>query len=126
MPGATYYAISDTITITVQNTTGRTIYARTSFTGCSIIALAYRTGSSWQPIHLCADGIPHPSITQIAPGGKVAIKLAAATASSDANGGETAQWPVGTYRASLTYTTSADGSFSRGTTTYSSTFVVGG
>ena len=43
-PGTTHYAVSDTITITVQNTTGRTIYALAQFTGCSIISLGIVSG----------------------------------------------------------------------------------
>ena len=124
-PGTTHYAVSDTITITLQNTTGRTIYAVAQFTGCSIISLEHRVGESWQPVQLCTGEFPHPSITPIAPGGEVAIHLVAATASSDAGGGATAQWPTGTYRAELTYTTSASEPFSQGTPAYSATFVIG-
>jgi hypothetical protein len=125
VPGTAHYAVSDTITITVQNTTGRTIYALAQFTGCSIISLEHRVGESWQPVQLCTGEFPHPSITLIAPGGEAAIQLAAVTASSDAGGGATAQWPMGTYRAELTYTTSASEPFGQGTPAYSATFVIG-
>jgi hypothetical protein len=125
VPGTTHYAVSDTITITVQNTTGRTIYALAQFTGCSIISLEHRVGENWQPVQLCNGGSPHPSITPIAPGGEAAIQLAAVTASSGAGGGATTQWPTGTYRAELTYTTSASEPFGQGTPAYSATFVIG-
>jgi hypothetical protein len=125
VPGTALYAVSDTISITVQNTTGRTIYALAQFTGCSIISLEHRVGESWQPVQLCTGEFPHPRITPIAPGGEIAIHLVAATASSDAGGGATLQWPTGTYCAELTYTTSASEPFNQGTPAYSATFVIG-
>jgi hypothetical protein len=125
VPGTAHYAVSDTITIIVQNMTGHTIYALAQFTGCSIISLEHGVGESWQPVQLCTGEFPHPSITPIAPGGEVAIHLVAATASSDAGGGASAQWPTGTYRAELTYTASASEPFSQGTPAYSDTFVIG-
>lgn len=124
MPGAAQYAASDTITVSVQNTTGRTIYTLAQFTDCSIISLEYGAGGSWQPVHLCTGGFPHPSITPIAPGGTVAIRLAARAASSDAGDGTTAQWPAGTYRAELTYMTSASEPLSQGTAAYSAPFAI--
>jgi hypothetical protein len=125
VPGTAHYAVSDTISITVQNTTGRTIYALAQFTDCSIISLEHSVGESWQPVQLCTGEFPHPSITSIAPGDVVMIQLVAATASSDAGSGATAQRPSGTYRAELTYTTSASEPLSQGTPVYSATFFIG-
>jgi hypothetical protein len=124
-PDETHYPVSGTVTITVHNGTSRTIYTMAHFTGCSIISLERRIGGNWQPVQLCADGYPHPVTMPIAPGGQVATQVAATTASSNATGGATAQWPAGTYRAVLTYVTSPDQSFGQGTVASSGSFVIG-
>jgi hypothetical protein len=125
VPTMAHYAVSDTIGITVHNGTSQTIYTMAHFTDCSIISLEYRIGGNWQPVQLCADGYPHPVTMSIAPDGQVATPLAATTASSNATGGATVQWPAGTYRAVLTYVTRPDQSFGQGTMVSSGSFVIG-
>lgn len=125
VPNAAHYAVSDTITITVHNTTGQTIYTMAHFTDCSAISLERRVGGNWQPVNLCADGFPHPVIAPISPDGEVATELTAATTPGNEVQSEAPEWTAGTYRAVLTYTTSRSADFSHGAITYSTTFTVG-
>ena len=123
--GSSHYATSDAITITIRNSTSKTAYAVAHFTDCSIILIERFVASSWQPTNLCANGYPHPTITQVAPGTETAIQVSPASASSDAQTDATSHWPVGTYRAGLTYTSSLSAAFGAGATIFSTTFSVG-
>lgn len=125
MPGASHYATSDSISVVVHNTASQTIYVVAHFTDCSIISLERLVGGSWQPVNQCADGYPHPYVTNITPGAAVTIQMSAASASSDANPIVPPNWPAGIYRARLTYATSESAAFGQGVAVYSATFSVG-
>jgi|SRR6185312_4077686 len=122
---SSHYATSDAITITIRNSTSNTVYAVAHFTDCSIILIERFVASSWQPTNLCANGYPHPTITQVAPGAESAIRVSPSSASSNAQADATSHWPAGTYRAGLTYTSSLSAAFGAGTTIFSTTFIVG-
>jgi hypothetical protein len=122
---AARFGPADDISLTVRNGAGTTIYAEAQFTDCSIIVIERAVASGWQPINLCAGGNPHPTLTQLAPGAQAPLDLAPSAAGSGALAGSSGQWPAGTYRAALTYTTSPTAAFSAGATVYSPTFVVG-
>ena len=123
--GSSHYATSDAITITIRNSTSKTTYAVAHFTDCSIILIEQFVANSWRPMNLCADGYPHPVVTQVAPGTETAIQVSPASASSDAQADATSHWPMGTYRAGLTYTSSLSAAFGAGATIFSTTFSVG-
>jgi hypothetical protein len=125
LPGSSHYATSDAITITIRNSTSKTVYAVAHFTDCSIIVIEQFVASNWRPMNLCANGYPHPVVTRISPGTETAIQMTPSSASSGAQAGATSQWPLGTYRAALTYTSSLSTAFSAGTTIISTTFLVG-
>jgi hypothetical protein len=123
--GAARFGPADDIGVTVRNGASATIYAEARFTDCSIVVLERQVASGWQPVNLCADGTPHPTVTQLAPGAQTALDLAPSAANSSALADSSGQWPAGTYRAALTYTTSSSVAFSAGVTVYSATFIVG-
>jgi hypothetical protein len=123
--GAARFGPADDISVTVRNGASATIYAEARFTDCSIIVIEQAVAGGWQPVNLCADGAPHPTVAQLAPGAQTALDLAPSAASSGALASSSGQWPAGTYRAALTYTTSPSAAFSAGATVYSATFVVG-
>lgn len=122
---AARFGPEDDINLTVRNGARTTIYAETQFTDCSIIVIERAVASGWQPINLCAGGNPHPTVTQLAPGAQAPLDLAPSAAGSGTLAGSSGQWPAGTYRAALTYTTNPGAAFSAGVTIYSPTFVVG-
>lgn len=123
--GAARFGPADDISVIVRNDASATIYAEARFTDCSIIVIEQDVANGWQPVNLCADGAPHPTVAQLAPGAQTALDLAPSAASSGALASSSGQWPAGTYRAALTYTTSPTAAFSAGATVYSATFVVG-
>lgn len=123
--GATYYAASDAVAVTVHNTSGQTIYAVANFTDCSIISLERLVGSSWQPVNPCAGGYPHPYVTHITSGTEETIQMSAAMVGSSDNGSGISSWPAGTYRARLTYATSETAALGQVVAAYSATFSVG-
>lgn len=125
VPGAARYSASDVITVTIQNGTSKTAYAMAHFTDCSIILVQRVVEGSWVPINQCADGNPHPFVTQIAPGAATTVQLTASSAGSDAQANATSQWPAGMYRAEFTYTSSQSAAFGGGATVFSTIFVVG-
>lgn len=125
IPGAARYSASDVITVTIHNGTSRTAYAMAHFTDCSIILVQRNVEGSWVPLNQCADGNPHPFVSQIGPGTETAVQLTSSSASSDAQASATSGWPAGIYRAELTYTSSQSAAFSGGATIYSTIFVVG-
>lgn len=123
--GAARFGPADDISVTVRNGASATIYAEARFTDCSIIVIERQVAGGWQLVNLCADGAPHPTVAQLASGAQTAVDLAPSAASSGALADSSGQWPAGTYRAALTYTTSPSAAFSAGATIYSATFVVG-
>ena len=123
LPGAAHYTASDVITVTIRNRTSKTAYAEANFTDCSIVLVERFVAGSWQSVNLCADGDPHPVVTKITPGTETEVQMTPTSAGSDAQA--TSGWPAGTYRAALTYTSSLSAAFGAGTTTFSTTFVVG-
>ncbi len=125
VPGSSHYTTSDAITITIRNSMSKPTYAVAHFTDCSIILIEQFVASSWRPMNLCANGYPHPVVTRISPGTETTVQMMSASASSDAQTDATSHWPVGTYRAGLTYTTSLSAAFGAGTTIFSTTFIVG-
>jgi hypothetical protein len=125
LPGASHYKPSDIIAVTIRNSTGKTAYAEANFTDCSVILVERFVASSWQPVNSCANGYPHPAVTQIKPGTEAVVQMSPTSASSDEQANATSDWPMGTYRASLTYTSSLSAAFGAGTTSFSTTFDVG-
>lgn len=125
LPSAARYSASDVITVTIHNGTDTTAYAMAHFTDCSIILVERQVEGSWHPVNQCADGNPHPVVTQIAPGAETTVQVAATSASSDAQADAMSQWPAGIYRAELTYTSSQSAAFGTGTSVFSSIFIVG-
>jgi hypothetical protein len=122
---AARFGPADDISLTVRNGARTTIYAEAQFTDCSIIVIERAVASGWQPINLCAGGNPHPTVTQLASGAQAPLDLAPSAAGSGALAESSGQWPAGTYRAALTYTTNPSAAFSAGATIYSPTFVIG-
>lgn len=125
IPGAAHYAPSDTITVTIHNGTGATVYALAHSTDCSVILIQRFLAGAWQPVHPCVGGFPHPVVTEIGAGATTTVNLPPMAPGSDAQPGVSPQWAAGTYRAALMYTSSRSATLSGGQVILSSAFVVG-
>jgi hypothetical protein len=119
---ASQYSAADPIVVTIRNG-GATIFAEQHNTSCSLILLERLVNGAWQPVYPCINGFPHPTVGQVAAGSAVVVQIVpVVTGDAEATGGT--RWQAGTYRATLTYTTSQTASFNQGTTIYSATFAV--
>lgn len=112
------YANGRPITITIQNHLGTPIYAIDTHTSCTVIQLQHWDGTTWRSVGGCGGQVPHPSVLTITDEAAVTIEP-----SQGLNLG--GPWPAGTYRAELTYATSAGASLASGTSVYSTSFAIG-
>jgi hypothetical protein len=119
-PSLAQYTASSPISVTVRNSLSSSIFALDNHTSCTVVQLEHSSDGRWQTTGGCVDGQPHPRIVEIKPGASLTIQLVPSQDLS-LNG----VWPSGTYRAELTYATSATAAIGQGPTAYSSTFVVG-
>lgn len=120
--GASRYAASDRIVVTIHNGGDTSIYAEQHNTSCSLILLERLVNGAWQPVYPCNNGFPHPTVSQLAAGSTQAVQLVPIVTGDAAAAGS--EWQAGTYRAGLSYVTSQAASFSQGTIVYSGTFAV--
>lgn len=121
--GASHYSTSDPIVVTIHNGSKDTTYAEQHNTSCTTILLERLVNGAWQPVYPCVNGFPHPTVSQVAADSTQVVQLVPIV-TGDAEGAGGVQWPAGTYRAVLNYTTSQTAAFSQGTIAYSGTFVV--
>ena len=123
MVGAAQYAVSDRIIVTIRNGSSATIYVQQHNTSCSMILLEHVVNGAWQPVLPCVNSFPHPTVGRVMPGASFSVQLVPiVSGDAEATGG--VQWPVGTYRAMLLYTTSQTTPVAQGTASYSGTFAV--
>lgn len=109
---STSYSTSDTISVTLTNRSSQTIYFFDHQTNCTVILLQRQVNGKWEDIDNCRLG--RMSILQMLDAGQhLVVKLTAP------NG----NWPSGSYRATLSYSTSRQSSLQ--TTIYSAGFQVG-
>lgn len=122
--GSAQYAASDRIVVTIHNGSGAPIYAQQHNTSCSMILLERLVNDVWQPVYPCVNGFPHPTVGRVAAASALVVQLVPiVSGDAEATGG--VQWPAGTYRATLLYTTNQATAFSQGTAAYSTTFTIG-
>ncbi|MHB8600546.1 MAG: hypothetical protein ACYDER_27535 [Ktedonobacteraceae bacterium] len=110
--GATGYERGSSISVTIQNRSGQTIYFADHRTNCTVLLLERQVNNSWEPIALC--------------------KLMLATRIHSLKTGETntvtivttAQWSTGHYHARLDYSFNADAGVNGPTLVYSNMFTL--
>jgi len=108
------YSTRDQIGVTIHNGLSTPIYAADHRTDCTTVAVERQQGGSWQLAAGCALASATRTVSYVPGMALVAFNGAQAAA----NG-----LPAGTYRASLTYSASANGGASA--TVYSPQFTIG-
>jgi hypothetical protein len=110
--GATNYARGDSISVTIKNQSGQTIYFADHRTNCTVLLLERLVNSSWEPVAPC--------------------KLMIATRIHSLKTGEvstitiitSSQWPTGHYQARLDYSFKQDAGVNGPTPVYSNMFLL--
>ncbi len=110
--GATSYARGNTISVTIQNQSGQTIYFADHRTNCTVLLLERQASGTWEPVATC--------------------KLMIATHLHSLKAGEnstvtivtTDQWPIGHYHARLDYSFQHDAGVNMPIPIYSNMFLL--
>jgi len=111
--GMTSYQPGDTISVTLKNQSGQTIYYADHRTNCTVLLVERQVANSWEPVALCKLMIA-TRIHSLKAGDSSTVTLVSSN-----------QWPSGTYRARLDYSDRADTGSSTRTTVYSTNFRLG-
>ena len=115
--GASSFATTDTIAVTVRNDLGASIIATDHQTSCTIVQLQMQVNGAWQNQGGCALGIATRQVP-LAAGSSTAVNVSPSAGQISAK-----PWPAGSYRVAFTYRASANASASD--TVYSAPFTVG-
>lgn len=115
--GASSYAATDTIAVTVRNDLGAGIIATDHQTSCTIVQLQMQVNGSWQNQGGCALGIATRQVP-LAAGSSTAVSVSPSAGQISAK-----PWPTGSYRVAFTYRAGANSDASD--TVYSAPFTVG-
>ena len=83
------YGARDTIVVTVENALSQTIWATDHHTNCTVLVAERNQGGAWEAVETCHSLTP-TSLEPLSPGA-TAIQL------------NSAGWPAGAYRITLTY-----------------------
>lgn len=116
--GATSYATSDTIAVTVRNNLGSSIIATDHQSSCTIVQVQIEQNGSWQNQGGCSLGMPTRQIP-LAAGSVTAVPVAPGAGQISGK-----PWPTGTYRVAFTYVVGASVTAGTSETVYSATFTV--
>jgi hypothetical protein len=114
------YAPGDPILVTVHDGLTTSIFAMNNHTSCTVVQLERLVNGSWQIQGTCVNMYPHPTLTEIKPGSSATVELLPAQGTDGST-----TWPVGTYRAELTYATNASQSSEQASIAYSQPVTVG-
>ncbi len=120
----TTYAPTDSIEVSITNHMQMSIFAYDTRASCTILGLQVQANGVWQDTQVARCSLGRPAMrVEIA-----ANKTYTATIKAGSQGVTQADFPAGTYRLVLTYSTSATGlsqqTNQNGTTIYSATFNV--
>lgn len=111
----TQYATTDSILVTIDNTTGTTVYAADQRSQCTVITLQWLSGDTWQQEYPCAMRVAAHS-APIQPG--------ISTVRLMPNQGGYNAWQAGMCRVVLAYGAHPGVPLAQNTIVYSSTFTV--
>lgn len=117
--GATSYATTSAIVVTVRNRLGSDIVATDHQTSCTIVQLQIEADGSWQNQGGCALGIATRQIPLKA-GSDTAVTLTPGAGQISAK-----PWPAGSYRVAFTYRIGVIATPSASETVYSAPFTIG-
>ncbi|HEY7780557.1 MAG TPA: hypothetical protein VIC85_10140 [Ktedonobacterales bacterium] len=109
------YTTADTIVVTINNTTGTTLYAAGERTQCTVVTLQWLSGDTWQQEYPCAMSVAAHS-APIAPGTSI-VRLSP-------NQGGYGPWEAGVCRIVLAYGQHPGVPLNQNTLVYSGTFTV--
>ncbi|HLX41366.1 MAG TPA: hypothetical protein VKR42_12595 [Ktedonobacteraceae bacterium] len=110
--GATSYARGSSISVTIQNQSGQTIYFADHRTNCTVLLLERQLNNTWEPVALCKLMIA-TRIHSIKAGESSTVTITTTT-----------QWFTGHYQARLDYSFNADAGVSGPTPVYSNMFTL--
>lgn len=114
--GASSYAATDAIAVTVRNDLSASIIATDHQTSCTIVQLQMQVNGAWQNQGGCALGMATRQVP-LAAGSSTAVSVSPSAGQISAR-----PWPAGSYRVAFSYRASANASASD--TVYSAPFTV--